>query len=298
MSKSGFIAILGRPNVGKSTLMNALLGQKIAAVSPKPQTTRHKILGIKTVGSDQMLFLDTPGIHRPHKTLNAYMMEVAKAALDAADVFVFVLEPTPHLLNVDREVFQLIADKGKPVVVAVNKVDQVDKKALLPLIDECTKELKPKTVVPICASKAKGVDLLEKELLKYLPDGPLFYPEDQVTDQTERFLAAEIIREKIMSLTKQELPYAVTVLIEAFQEPPEGTKNPLTRINAAIIVEKDSQKGIIIGQKGQMIKKIGQLAREELETLIGTRIYLELFVRVEKDWTKDLNKVREFAYET
>ncbi len=298
MYKSGYIALIGRPNVGKSTLMNALLGQKIAAVSSKPQTTRHKILGIKTLPQAQMLFLDTPGIHRPHKSLNEYMMEISRAALDDADVFLLVVEPSERVLSGDREVFQMVLPKKKPVILIINKVDKVDKKELLPLIEDYQKEFQPAAIVPISASKKRGLADVEKEILNFLSEGTPFYPEDQLTDQTERFLASEIVREKIMEHTREELPYAVTVVIESFKEPRESDEKKVTRIQAAIITEKESQKGILIGKGGQMLKKIGTLARTELEEILGTKVYLELFVRVERDWSKDPNKVQEFSYES
>lgn len=296
MFQSGYIAIVGRPNVGKSTLLNALLGQKIAAVSSKPQTTRHRILGIKSGKGYQMLFLDTPGIHRPHKSLNQHMMEVSQTALDEADVFLLVVEPERDREN--ARVFEMIRDKKKPVILVINKVDRVDKKSLLPLIQDYEKDMRPVAIIPISALKNRGVERVEAEILKVLPEGPTYYPEDQVTDQSERFLVSEIVREKIMELTRQELPYSVTVVIESFQEPKESSPKPIARIQAAIITEKESQKGILIGKGGQMLKKIGMLARQELETILGYPIYLELFVRVESEWSQDPNKVQEFAYET
>src|SRR3989338_10757473 len=308
MFKSGYVAIVGRPNVGKSTLLNAFLGQKIAVVTSKPQTTRPRILGIKNLPGAQFLFLDTPGIHKPHKSLNAYMMDVAHAALDDADVFLFLIEPSSHLRTEDREIFQMITFKKKPIIVAINKVDGADHTMLLPFTDQCAHELKPAVIIPISALHGKGISDIESEIIKRLPEGPAYYPEDQVTDQTERFLACEIIREKIMELTREEIPYSVAVIIEAFEEPPspglrppspgmgEGKKS-ITRIRASIICEKDSQKGILIGKGGLMLKNIGSRARKDLEEQLGTQVYLELFVRVEKEWTKDTKKVKEFSYE-
>lgn len=297
MFRSGYVAIIGRPNVGKSTLLNAFLGQKLAVVTPKPQTTRHRILGIKNLADAQLLFLDTPGIHKPHKSLNAYMMDVARAALDDADLFLFLIEPSSHPSGEDREIFRTILLKKKPIVVAINKIDGANHKMLLPFTEQCVREFKPAVIVPISALTGKGITEIEAEIIKKLPEGPAYYPEDQITDQTERFLACEIIREKIMELTRQEIPYSVAVIVEAFEEPKEG-KKAITRIRAAIICEKDSQKGILIGKGGQMLKRIGTLARQDLEEQLGTQVYLELFVRVEKEWTQDPKKVKEFAYET
>lgn len=328
MFKSGYIAIIGRPNVGKSTLLNALLGQKIAAVTAKPQTTRHRILGIKNLPGAQFLFLDTPGIHqtrgryrsppgppsddrgpiassggRPSsarylsKALNEYMMDVAHATLNDADVFLFLIEPADYIHREDREIFQTIAAKRKPILLVITKIDRGDMKKTLPFIAECRRELVSDEIVPVASLQGKGLKELEEEIVKRLPEGPAYYPEDQVTDQTERFLATEIIREKIMELTREEIPYSIAVLIEAFEEPKEAAEKKVTRIRAAIIAEKDSQKGILIGKGGSMLKNIGTRARKDLEEQLGTQVYLELFVRVEKEWTKDPKKVKEFAYE-
>lgn len=291
MFKSGYIAIIGRPNVGKSTLLNALLGQKIAAVSPKPQTTRHKILGIKHLPGGQLLFLDTPGIHRPHRSLNEYMVEVARSTFGDADLFLFLIDS--EISDEDREIYRGICGKGKPILVILSKADKIAVKRLPLLVERCREEFCD--VVPVSALLGKGLDVVEREILKRLPEGPAYYPEDQVTDQTERFLVSEIIREKVMGLAREEVPYSVTVLIEAFREPREGEKR-ITHIRAALICEKDSQKAILIGKGGQMIKRIGQKARKEIESHLGCRVFLELFVRVEKDWSKDPKKVKEFSY--
>jgi GTP-binding protein Era len=305
--KSGYIAIIGRPNVGKSTLLNALLGQKIAAVCSKPQTTRHRILGIKHLPEGQLLFLDTPGIHKPHRSLNEYMVAVARSTFDDADLFLFLMEPGDEISGDDQEIYRMIRQKGKPILVVIGKADKTYKQKLLPLIERCHEIFRPEEVIPVSATTGDGLALIEAEILKRLPEGPPYFPPDQVTDQTERFLVAEIIREKVMELTKEEVPYSVTVQIEAFEEPPspglrppspemgEG-KKAIARIRASIITEKESQKGILIGKGGQMIKKIGELSRKEIEAELGMPVYLELFVRVEKDWSTDPKKVKEFAY--
>ncbi|MBI2083956.1 MAG: GTPase Era [Deltaproteobacteria bacterium] len=294
--KSGYIAIVGRPNVGKSTLLNAFLGQKIAAVCDKPQTTRHRILGIKTTAEGQMLFVDMPGIHRPHKSLNEYMMDVARAALDEVDLFLFVVEPSKKTLHNDHQVFEMIQHRKKPIFLVINKTDHTSRDALLPIIESYHQEFHPDEIFPISATRQKGLEALEKEILKKLPEGPLYFPEDQVSDLPDRFIVAEMIREKITALTREEVPYSVTVQIESYQEPKEGDSKKLVRIQAAIIVEKDSQKGILIGKKGEMIKKIGTEARIEVEKHLGLKVFLELFVRVEENWTKDPKKVKELAY--
>jgi len=296
MYKSGYIAIIGRPNVGKSTLLNALLGQKLAAVSPKPQMTREKILGIKTLPDAQMLFLDTPGIHRPHRSLNEYMVEIARETLNDADILLVVIEPNKvPPSREDLEILKNAASKQKPLIVALNKIDTVDRRQLLPLIDLCLKEYGAAAVIPIAAAKNEGLDRLEAEILKQLPEGPVYYPEDQVTDRNQRFLVSEIIREKMMGLLREEVPYSTAIVIESFTEPEETDRKKVVRIQAAIIIEKDSQKGIVIGKGGSMIKKIGETARKELEILLESPVYLELFVRVERDWSQDPRMVREFA---
>jgi GTP-binding protein Era len=285
MHKSGYIAIVGQPNVGKSTLLNALLGQKLAAVSEKPQMTREKILGIKTVAGAQMMFLDTPGIHRPRKSLNKTMVEAARESFRDADLILVLIEPEAAIGREDTEVLKMAKEHGKPAIVAINKIDTVDRRQLLPLIDRCLKEFGAAVVIPISAKLASGLDRLEAEILERLPEGPVYFPEDQ------------IIREKIMDLTRQEVPYGTAVMVESFQEPQEGDRKKVTRIQAAIVVEKDSQKGILIGKGGQMIKQIGEKARKELETMLQTLIYLELFVKVDKDWTEDPRKVQEFTHQ-
>jgi GTP-binding protein Era len=295
MHKSGYIAIIGRPNVGKSTLLNALLGQKLAAVSPKPQMTREKILGIKTLSNAQLLFLDTPGLHKPHRSLNEHMVEAAREGLGDADLVLVLVEPRNPVSREDQDILRSVKERGKPLVVAINKIDTVDRRSLLPLMDSLLKEFGAQAVVPVSALSSSGLDRLEAELLDRLPEGPVYFPEDQVTDRSERFLAAEVIREKVMDLLREEVPYSTAVVIESFQEPDASDRKRVTRIQAAIILEKDSQKGIVIGKGGQMIKKIGESARKELEALLEGPVYLELFVKVVSDWTKDPRKVEEFS---
>ncbi len=296
----GYVAIIGQPNVGKSTLLNAFVGQKLAGVSPKPQMTRHRILGIKTLPQAQILFLDTPGIHKPHRSLNEYMMEVAHMVLADADVFVFMIEPDPKNLGrirgQDQDIFETLRKTGRPVIVVINKSDKIAKDHLLPLMEACEKAWSPKAIIPTTATQKNGLDRVEAEILKYLPTNPAFYPDDQASDQNDRFLVSEVIREKIMALTLEEVPYSVTIDIEEFREPREEDAKKLIRVRAAIICEKDSQKAILIGKGGQMIKKIGAESRLELEKELGEKVYLELFVRVEKDWTQNPQRLREFGY--
>ncbi len=289
MFKSGYIAVIGRPNVGKSTLINAFLGEKLMAVSAKPQTTRQQVLGIKNVPGAQMLFLDTPGIHRPHKALNRAMVQAAHDAQEEADLFLFVVEPDQKWAKEDVEIYRRIAERNKPILVVINKADTVYKPNLLPVMAELIEKYPAVGVVPISALKKQNLDHLEEEIVKLLPEGPAFFDDDRLSDKTERFFTSEVIREKVMELTKKEVPYAVAVLIEEFEERPKNLY-----IRAAIIVDKDSQKGILIGAKGQMIKKIGELARKELEVRLAKPLFLELFIRVETDWTQYPNKVSEF----
>lgn len=297
--KCGYIAIIGQPNVGKSTLINALIGQKLAGVSSKPQMTRHRILGIKTTSDAQMLFLDTPGIHKPHRSLNEYMMEVAHMVLSDADVFLFMIEPSKvlgSLHSTDKEIYELLKKNGKPVILLINKADRIPKDHLLPLLETCQQTWNIPVMIPISATQKNGLDRVEAEILKYLPENPAFYPADQASDQNDRFLVGEVIREKIMELTLEEVPYSVTIDVEEFKEPREEDIKKLFRVRASIICEKDSQKAILIGKGGQMIKKIGAESRIELEKELGQKVYLELFVRVERDWTKDPRRLREFGY--
>lgn len=295
MFKSGYVAVVGRPNVGKSTLINAILGEKLMAVSAKPQTTRHRILGIKNLSGGQLLFLDTPGMHRPHKALNDSMVRGAHAAIEEADLFLFVVEADQRHDAEDKEIHHLIARGHKPILLVINKADKVYKPQLLPLMEEMIRRYRPQQVIPVSALKDHNLEPLEQEILKYLPEGPPLFPDDQLSDRTDRFFAAEVIREKIMECTRKEVPYSVAVSIEAYEERDPRVRDPKVYIRAAIIVEKDSQKGILVGARGQMIKKIGQLAREELEQRLDRALFLELFVRVEANWTQDPRKVAEFT---
>jgi GTPase len=278
------------PNVGKSTLLNALLGEKLAIVSEKPQTTRHKLLGILNVKGGQLLFLDTPGLHESKKRLNIYMMEEALSTLSEADLIFFMVDPR-HPSEEQKKFIQKIEEEKKPYFLILNKIDRVSKPDLLPLLDAWTKAAKAKEYFLISATKGDGVKDLISKALQELPEGPAYYPEDELTDRDMRHLAAERIREKLFQLTHQEIPYSLDVLIEEFKE-----EKDLDRISAAIYVEKDSQKPIVIGKGGAMLKKVGQLAREEIEQMTGRKAFLTLFVKVVKDWTKKENVLRELGY--
>lgn len=291
--KSGFISILGRPNVGKSTLFNRILDEKIAIVTKKPQTTRNRLLGIKNVEGGQFIFLDTPGIHRGRSELNQRMVQTAVASGRDADVLLFMIEATSPLIEEDREMIEsLKGSRGLPFLV-INKIDLVKKERLLPVMDQYQKLQPFQEIIPISAINGEGVDILLDEVLKALPESPPYFPEDMVTDQTERFLVSEMIREKVIQQSYQEIPYSTAVTIEAFKEHPE---KDLTVIKGTIYVERDSQKKILIGKKGQRLKQIGETARKEVEALLGTRVFLELWVKVEKNWTRDPRVLKELGY--
>lgn len=291
--KSGFISILGRPNVGKSTLFNRFLGEKMAIVSEKPQTTRNRILGIKNVQGGQLIFLDTPGIHRGRSKLNERMVRTAITSGTDADVLLFLIDAMSPHVEEDREMITSLKEsRGVPFLV-INKIDRVKRPALLPLIDQYRTLYSFNEIIPISAITGDGVVILLDEILKVLPESPPYYPEEMTTDQTERFWVSEIIREKVIEQSYQEVPYSTAVTIEAFQERPD--KN-LVVIHGTVHVERDSQKKIVIGKGGQKLKKIGEAARKEIEAFLGTRVFLELWVKVEKGWTQDPRTLDELGY--
>jgi GTP-binding protein Era len=291
--KSGFISILGRPNVGKSTLFNRLLGDKIAIVTEKPQTTRNRILGIKNVEGGQCIFLDTPGIHEGRSELNKRMVRTAIASGRDADILLLMIEATSPLGEEDRQMIESFkGSKGIPFLV-INKIDLVRKEVLLPLMDQYQRLRPFQAIVPISAITGEGVDILLEEVIKYLPESPPYYPEEMVTDQTERFWVSEIIREKVIQHSYQEIPYSTAVTIEEFRERPE---KKVVVIKGIIHAERDSQKKILIGKGGQRLKKIGEAARKEIEAFLGTKVFLELWVKVEKNWTRDPRALDEFGY--
>jgi GTP-binding protein Era len=283
--KSGFVALVGRPNAGKSTLLNRFAGQKLAIVSDKPQTTRHRILGVRHSVDAQMVFIDTPGIHKPMHRMNRRMVEAATGALGDADVVVLVVDATQASGAGDRFVLDLVRSAGTPALVALNKVDQIQKPALLPLMASYAEAASFRAIVPVSALTGDGVDALEREILAALPEGQPLYPEEYLTDQTERTLAAELIREKVLHHTHDELPYTTAVTIDRFEEPAEP--GGLTRIFASILVEQPSQKPIVVGKGGDMIKRIGTEARRDLEAMLDGRVYLDLHVKVRGDWRDD-----------
>ncbi len=291
--KSGFVAIVGAPNVGKSTLLNQLLGQKIAITSEKPQTTRNRILGVAHLPRAQLIFLDTPGIHRAKGPLNVRIVDVALKVLGAADLVVFIADAASPDKAADQIILQSLKKQNLPVVLAINKIDLVKKKKLLPFMDRWRNAYPFKAIVPISALERIQIDELLAEMVAVLPEGPKYYPDDSVTDMPERFIAAEMIREKVFRLTGEEIPYAVAVTVESFKDRPE--KN-LIDIQATIHVERESQKPIIIGKGGGMLKRIGTQAREEIELMVGCKVFLTLWVRVQKNWTRDTGAIRRFGY--
>ncbi len=292
MFKSGFIGIIGRPNAGKSTLFNAIIGDKISIITDKPQTTRNKITGIKNYSDAQLIFLDTPGMHRPKTPLNKAMVQTTKETINGVDMLLMLIEANTDVHPHDLFLIESLAQTEAPVILVINKIDLIEKKFLLPLIDKFRNLYDFREIFPVSALKGEGVEDLLDAVKGMLPEGPKYYPDDIQTDATERFIAAEFIREKITLFTKQEVPYSTAVEIELFKE--DEAKN-LIRISATINVEKDSQKAIIIGKRGAMLKNIGTQARMEMEQLFGAKVYLELFVRVKKDWTSSDKMLQEFG---
>jgi GTP-binding protein Era len=292
--RSGFAAIIGRPNVGKSTLLNQIIGQKIAIMSDKPQTTRNKIQGVYTSKEHnaQIVFLDTPGIHKPKSKLGKYMNHVAESALNEVDVVMMLVDAAEGLGGGDRYIIEQLKKIETPVVLVLNKIDLVHPEALLPLLDQYRSLYPFAEYIPISAKLGNNVETLLTCLIGYLPEGPQYYPDDMVTDYPEQFICAELIREKILQLTREEVPHSIAVYVEDMRTRDNG----VVAISAVIVVERDSQKGIIIGKNGSMLKEIGRLAREDIERLLGSRIFLELWVKVEKDWRNKESALREFGF--
>lgn len=280
---SGFVSILGRPNAGKSTLLNQLVGMKLAIVTPKPQTTRTLVQGVLNLPEAQVVFMDTPGIHKPDTLLNRRMLASVKAALDQRDLLLFVADATRRISAEDREAVELIKTAHAPTLLLLNKIDCLrDKSALLGLMDGYRALHDFAEYLPVSALRGTGLDTLRFEIVRRLPPGPAYFPPDYITDQPERFLAAELVREKILLLTREEVPHSVAVVVDRWEE-----LDRLIRISATIMVERESQKGIIIGAKGAMLKRIGTDARREMEALFGRKIFLELFVKVQAKWRED-----------
>jgi GTP-binding protein Era len=301
--RSGFVCILGRPNAGKSTLLNALVGEKLAIISPKPQTTRNRIQGIVNVpkgqgkskdqGGAQIVLVDTPGVHKPDSSLGRKMMVEVREALEGCDVVLLIMDAARKLDQRDEFAIQMLKNSPTKVCLVLNKVDLLrgGKSMLLPLIEEYKKLHQFHEIIPISALKKDGLDILLKQVTAALPAGPAFFPPDQVTDQPARFMAAEIIRERVLMETEEELPYATTVIVDNFEE---GAR--LTRIAATIYCERDGQKGILIGKKGQMLKRIGTSARLQIERMMGTKVFLELYAKVQANWRESRGFVEELDW--
>lgn len=290
---SGFVSIVGRPNVGKSTLLNNVLGQKIAITSDKPQTTRNRILGIHNLPDGQVLFLDTPGIHKARGRLNQFMVDQALSACSEVDAILFLVEADDPPGGGDDFILEILSRSGHPVVLVINKIDLVPRERLLPLIAVYAEKFPFREIIPVSALTGEGIDDLVSTVKSLLPEGPRYYPEDMVTDLPERFIVSEMVREQVLRQTRDEIPYGVAVTIEQFTEKPETN---LVVIHAVINVERDSHKRIVVGKAGARIRAIGQSSRKEIERLLGCRVFLELFVRVQKNWTDSERLLREFGY--
>ena len=289
---SGFAALIGRPNVGKSTLMNHLIGQKIAITSDKPQTTRNRIQTVYTDEDAQVIFLDTPGIHKAKNKLGNYMVSVAENTLKEVDVILWLVEPTTYIGAGEQHIIEKLKCVKTPVVLVINKVDTIKKEEILKFIDTYRKELNFSDIVPVSALKGSNTDELMRVIKKYLPEGPMYYDEDTVTDQPMRQIAAELIREKALKCLDDEIPHGIAVLIDSMKERPNG----LYDIDASIVCERESHKGIIIGKQGSMLKKIGSAARYEIEALMGTKVNLQLWVKVRKEWRDSDLYLKNYGY--
>jgi len=291
MFRSGYVSITGRPNVGKSTLLNTILGEKVAIVTSKPQTTRNRIIGVKTLPDAQIVFIDTPGIHKPKHKLGKLMVREAKKSVKEVDIILFMVEPENPGIG-DKFIIEMLKGLSKAVFLLINKVDAVKKPQVLPVIDTCSKLYPFKEVIPISALTGDGIEILLKTIVEYLPEGPKYYPDDIVTDQLEEFMVSEIIREKVMEQTEEEVPYSVAVEVIKWSEREDG----VVFIYANIYVERDGQKGIIIGKDGSRLKAIGSSARLEIEKLLGTKVFLELWVKVKKDWRSNERILKELGF--
>ncbi|MFP4698425.1 MAG: GTPase Era [Eubacteriales bacterium] len=291
--KSGFVTLIGRPNVGKSTLMNHLIGKKIAITSDKPQTTRNRIQTIITKEEGQIIFIDTPGIHIPKHKLGQYMVQTAEKTLKEVDVILWLIEPSKYIGKGDKYVLEQLNKVKTPVILVVNKIDTLPKGEILEVINLFKDTYDFKEIIPISALNGENTKNMVEVLFKYLPEGPLFFPSDMITDQPERQIVAEIIREKALYLLNQEIPHGIAVIIDQFKERDEKS---IIDIDATVICEKDSHKRIIIGKQGSMLKKIGSLARQEIEGLLGTKVYLQLWVKIKKDWRDSDFLLQNYGY--
>ncbi|WP_336864746.1 GTPase Era [Peribacillus frigoritolerans] len=291
--KSGFISIIGRPNVGKSTFLNRVIGQKIAIMSDKPQTTRNKVQGVLTQNDSQMIFIDTPGIHKPKHKLGDFMMKVATNTLKEVDLILFMINATEGYGRGDEFIIEKLQSVKTPVFLVVNKIDAMHPDDLLPIIEKYQQLYPFAAVVPISALEGNNVDTLLEQIKEHLPEGPQFYPADQVTDHPERFIISELVREKVLHLTREEIPHSVAVVIDSIKK---MDNSETINVMATIVVERDSQKGIVIGKQGKMLKEVGSRARVDIENLLGSKVFLELWVKVQKDWRNKASQLRDYGF--
>lgn len=291
--KSGFISIIGRPNVGKSTFLNRVIGQKIAIMSDKPQTTRNKIQGVLSLPDAQMIFIDTPGIHKPKHKLGDFMMKVAQNTLKEVDLVLFMVNAEEGFGRGEEFILEKFQTVNTPIFLVINKIDQIHPDELLPIIESYKEKYDFKEIVPISALEGNNVERLLEQIKGFLPEGPQYYPADQVTDHPERFIITELIREKALHLTREEIPHSLAVVMDKMERQPN---KDIIHVMATVIVERDSQKGIIIGKQGSMLKEIGKRARVDIENLLGSKVFLELWVKVQKDWRNKMSQLRDYGF--
>lgn len=291
--KSGFISIIGRPNVGKSTFLNRVIGQKIAIMSDKPQTTRNKVQGVLTTNDAQLIFIDTPGIHKPKHKLGDFMMKVAQNTLKEVDIVLFMVNAEEGFGRGEEFILDKFQSIKTPVFLVINKIDLVHPDQLMEIIVSYKEKYPFAEIIPISALEGNNLEALLDVIKKYIPEGPQYYPADQVTDHPERFIVSELIREKALHLTREEIPHSLAVVIEKMERLEE---KDVVHVMATIIVERDSQKGIIIGKQGSMLKEVGKRARVDIENLLGTKVFLELWVKVQKDWRNKMSQLRDFGF--
>ncbi|MDP4162127.1 MAG: GTPase Era [Bacillota bacterium] len=291
--KSGFISIIGRPNVGKSTFLNRVIGQKIAIMSDKPQTTRNKVQGVLTLDEAQLIFIDTPGIHKPKHKLGDFMVKVAQNTLKEVDIVLFMVNAVEGFGRGEEFIIEKFQSIQTPVFLVINKIDQLHPDELFTVIESYKEKYEFKEIIPISALEGNNVERLLEQIQRYLPEGPQFYPADQVTDHPERFIVSELIREKVLHLTREEIPHSLAVMIDKMERRDD---KEIVNVMATIIVERDSQKGIVIGKQGAMLKEIGKRARYDIENLLGSKVFLEIWVKVQKDWRNKASQLRDFGF--
>ncbi|WLR43981.1 GTPase Era [Bacillus carboniphilus] len=291
--RSGFVSIVGRPNVGKSTFLNHVIGQKIAIMSDKPQTTRNTIQGVYTTSDSQIVFIDTPGIHKPKHKLGDFMIKVAQNTFKEVDLILFMVNGQEGLGRGDQFIIESLKNVKTPVFLVINKIDRIHPEEILSIIDQYNKLFPFKEIIPISALQGNNVETLLSQIEGYMPEGPQYYPEDQVTDHPERFIISELIREKVLQLTREEVPHSIAVMIDSIEK---RNENKAVYVQATIVVERESQKGIVIGKQGKLLKSIGQKSRLDIENLLGSKVFLELWVKVQKDWRNKAKQLREFGF--